>query len=85
MRSFSKTDKEFQFFHDFWEYIKKYYDAKDTDAYWETMMHDGEVLIVKYGADSTKIGRLAKKILLAVFDYAEGEIKINKAKKENKK
>lgn len=70
---FVKGSDEWQFFQDFWNYVQTYYDPKDSDDYWEGIIADGNKLRQKYAGK--KVEPFVKKMLFAVFDYAEIELK----------
>lgn len=47
-RELKKTDKEFQFFQDFWEIIKNYNIPEEKDAYWIDLVKESNKFIEKY-------------------------------------
>lgn len=47
-RELKKTDKEFQFFQDFWEIIKNYNIPEENDAYWIDLVKESNKFIEKY-------------------------------------
>ena len=47
-KELKKTDKEFQFFQDFWEIIKNYNIPEENDAYWIDLVKESNKFIKKY-------------------------------------
>lgn len=47
-KELKKTDKEFQFFQDFWEIIKNYNIPEENDAYWIDLVKESNEFIEKY-------------------------------------
>lgn len=47
-KELKKTDKEFQFFQDFWEIIKNYNIPEENDAYWIDLVKESNKFIEKY-------------------------------------
>lgn len=39
---------ESKFMSDFWAFRKKYYLPEDNDAYWESLINDGDLLMNEY-------------------------------------
>lgn len=48
MGAFKKGSIEWKFFADFYKLCEEYWDVKDTDDYWKSMIRDTEALNEKY-------------------------------------
>ena len=66
--SLEKGTREWQMFGDFFQLCKKYWDAKDTDEYWENLIKDNNDFYNKY-----KDIPLSKNIAIA-FSVTQEEI-----------
>ena len=69
-RELKKTDKEFQFFQDFWEIIKNYNIPEENDAYWIDLVKESNKFIEKYNNS-----QYAKDIMNAFMESREFMLK----------
>ena len=69
-KELKKTDKEFQFFQDFWEIIKNYNIPEENDAYWIDLVKKSNEFIKKYNNS-----QYAKEIMSAYMKRREFMLK----------
>ena len=77
-KELKKTDKEFQFFQDFWKFRKKYHDADgEPDEWYTELVNVGDTIIKKY--ENTEFAEFAKAVVLAHLE--DIDVRVRKRRK----